>query len=69
LARAREKTAKAFPDVAKFYSRSSFFGQFIQEGERNMFETFLLAEKSEHKLIILVPRRILIISTVWPEKI
>ena len=41
-----------FPTSVSFTSDLHSLGQFIQEGERNMFETFLIAEKSGYELLI-----------------
>ena len=41
-----------FPTSLNFTADLHSMGQFIQDGERNMFETFLLAERSGHELII-----------------
>lgn len=41
-----------FPTSLSFTSDLHSMGQLIQEGPRNMFETFLIAELPEHELII-----------------
>jgi len=41
-----------FPAALQFTADLHSMGQFLQDGERNMFETFMIAEESGHEMII-----------------
>ena len=58
-----------FPASVNFTADLHSMGQLLQDGERNMFETFLVGSEDGFSMTIPMMKRIWITSTVLPEKI